>query len=404
MNTAECFRHYEKLMDEKSMNLPSRDFSGNSTAKEVSELVKKSLGFDEKLLPGLKVQTIRTIRKSSFQIQLLEAETWPGVSAAANLYVPERALSGQKCPLIVVCCGHAGNGRLDTAYQTMAAMLAASGAVALIADNIGQGERVPMGHFDCPGVFACGLSLQGLIVMETVGWLRWAMKLPYVDSSRIGATGNSGGGALTLFLCALFPELLAACPTGYPSTFNFVARKEKRHCDCNVIPACLGKYEMWDVLGCFSPKPLLIVQGANDNMFPEDVFFHTARKVREIYVRTGAGDNFDAVSLPGLHSWDAGRLELIAGFFRKTFGLDSSSQITGNDVLTVDEGAVFPQWPAEALTAEQLACALTGKEYPSGISFEDVFKPKFEPEEKESCLFRKVTARRLLAQFEAFSS
>lgn len=227
--------------------------------------------------------------------------------------------------------------------------------------------------------------------------------MEYIDSSRIGATGNSGGGTLTLFLCALFPDLSAACPTGYPSTFDFIARKEKRHCDCNIIPDCLGSYEMRDVLGCFAPKPLLISQGAHDNLFPEDIFYSTARKIKDIYIQTGAKNNFDAVSLPGTHSWDLGRQYLIARFFKKVFELASPDDILNSDLLSEDD-LVFQRWSEEALTTEQLACVLTENKYPVDCKFEDVFKPRFDPENTHINHFCSVDARRVFAQFEAFMS
>ncbi len=403
MKITECFSDYDKLLHEKAMQLPRRDFSERNTRQEVISLVKKSLGIHDKWIPELKVEVVKTIEKSSFKVQLLRAESWTGISAAADLYIPDNASVDDKRPFIIICCGHGKDGKLNTAYQTMAAMLAVQGAVVLVADNIGQGERTPMGHHDCPMVFACGLSVQGLIVMETIGWLRWAGKLPFVDNSRTGAAGNSGGGTLTLFLCALFPDLSAACPTGYPSKFDFIARKEKRHCDCNIIPACIGSYEMWDVLGCFVPNPLLIAQGAHDNLFPEDVFYSTARKVKDIYVQAGAGDNFNAVSLPGTHAWDSERQYLIARFFQKVFELAPPDDILDSDLLSKDD-LVFPEWHEDALTTEQLACALTGNEYPVDCKFEDVFKPRFEPEKTQVSYFRSVDARRVFAQFEAFMS
>lgn len=401
MKIEECFSNYEKLLHEKAVSLPWRDFSEENTKKEIVSLVKKSLGVCDEWIPELKVEVVKTIGKSSFKIQLLKAESWTGVSAAANLYVPEIASADNKRPLVIICCGHGKDGKLNTAYQTMAAMLAAQGAVVLVPDNIGQGERVAMGHRDCPMVFACGLSVQGLIVMETIGWLRWAEKLAFVDYSRIGAVGNSGGGTLTMFLCALFPGLSAACPTGYPSTFDFIARKEKRHCDCNIIPGCLGSYEMRDVLGCFAPKPLLISQGAHDNLFPEDVFYSTARKVKDVYIQSGAKDNFDAVSLPGTHPWDSDRQNLIASFFQKVFELAPADDITASDLLSEDN-LVFQNWPEDALTIEQLACALTKNKYPVDCRFEDVFKPAFEPENTQMSHFRSADVRRIFAQFEAF--
>lgn len=45
---------------------------------------------------------------------------------------------------------------------------------------------------------------------------------------------------------------------------------------------------MWHLLGSFAPRPMFIFQGSGDNLFPEDLFYHTARKVRHVYRLMGA--------------------------------------------------------------------------------------------------------------------
>ena len=76
----------------------------------------------------------------------------------------------------------------------MAEYLASSGIAALVPDNIGQGERHFMGHYSAPGVFECGLTVQGLIVMETIGWLNWIRKQRNFNIEKIAVCGNSGEG------------------------------------------------------------------------------------------------------------------------------------------------------------------------------------------------------------------
>ena len=83
--------------------------------------------------------------------------------------------------------------------------------------------------------------MQGLIVSETLGWLQWLAARKDIDATRLAAVGNSGGGTLTVFLAVLAPELAALSSSGYPSTFEFIARKEKRHCDCNILPGIVGE-------------------------------------------------------------------------------------------------------------------------------------------------------------------
>ncbi len=53
------------------------------------------------------------------------------------------------------------------------------------------------------------------VFLDTAQLARIVMALPYVDETRVGATGFSQGGALTVACASLEPRLKLACP-GYP--------------------------------------------------------------------------------------------------------------------------------------------------------------------------------------------
>lgn len=113
-----------------------------------------------------------------------------------------------------------------------------------------------MGHGDVVGPFAGGLTLAGLTLMESIAWIRWMSPGP------LAIAGNSGGGKLTLLLAALCAERLdAVVSSGFPSRFEFIARKEKKLCHCTILPGIVGQVEMADVLGCFVPGSMLLMQG-----------------------------------------------------------------------------------------------------------------------------------------------
>ena len=124
-----------------------------------------------------------------------------------------------------------------------------------------------------------------------------------------------------MFLAGLCPELAVLSSSGYPSTFDFVARKEKKHCHCNILPGVVGQLEMWHLLGSFAPRPLFIFQGDGDSLFPPDLFYHTARKVRHVYRTLDAEKAFQDRVLPGEHSWDAPRHRAVGDFLAQALKL-----------------------------------------------------------------------------------
>ena len=304
---------------------------------------------------------------------------------------------------MLLCCGHGRGGKLNLGYQAMARAIARQGALVLVPDNIGQGERTPMGHANVVAPFACGTSLQGLIVMETLGWVAWGRDDERVDTTRLAAVGNSGGGHLTTYLSALCPNLAVVSSSGRPTTNEFVARKEKRLCHCSIVPGIVGELEMWQILGCFAPKPMFIFQGLGDSLFPPDLFHLTVRKLRTVYGHMAAPDCFRAAIVPGEHSWDVGRRVLLADYLKGALDLPGEQEdhsVEAESLLAVD-GRCFDVWPDSALDTDRLACQLTGVQVEPDQRLWDIYPPAVDAARLEQMTERGETLQ-ILAQFEMF--
>ena len=369
---------------------------------QVQQRLRECLGVRDEWIPALRVERLRESRVGDFSIRWLGGTSWPRVRATALLYTPDRAAGEVTPPLVLLGCGHGLGGKLNPGYQQMARALAQRGAVVLCPDNIGQGERRPMGHRDVVAPFACGLSLQGLIVMETLGWLRWARENLPVDTRRIAAIGNSGGGLLSQAILALDDDLAAAASTGYPSTYGFIAAKEKKHCHCNLLPGIIGRLEMHQVYGSFAPKPLLLMQGEADHFFPPDLFYLTARRTRAAYERRGAAGQLTTVITPGGHSWDSPRIERIAAFLAEHLGLRAGSPALQDDPLLASTDTCLPQWPDDALTTDQLAAELTGSRPTADLQLWDVFPVDSGGGQPLAPVTDRGDVRQILAQMAAF--
>ncbi|MHC4216184.1 MAG: alpha/beta hydrolase family protein, partial [Planctomycetota bacterium] len=289
----ECFEVYERRFARVMSELPDLKPWEEKDKQEIINKVKYHYGIKDEWMPEIKTETVKTTDHDGFAIHHLVSESWEGVTGAAFLYVPDIPET-EKLPLTVLCCGHGSNGKLTPGYQEMARHLVHRGTMVLALDNIGQGEREPMGHREVVAPFVCGTSLQGMITMETLAWIEWAKKQEQADASRMAAIGNSGGGHLTITLAALSPDLAAIASSGRPSTSEFTARKERKLCHCSLIPGVIGKIECWHMLGCFAPRPLYIFQGKSDPLFPFDLFHNVARKVRTVYSNVHAEQNFKA--------------------------------------------------------------------------------------------------------------
>ena len=391
---------YEKRILRLTGGVSERKPWNEEERLEIIKIAKGCLGVRDEWIPDINVESVASCSTSDFTCECLRFTSWPGVVGAANLYKPRLENAG-RLPLVVLCCGHGTQGKLTPLYQLMARRICRQGTMVLVPDNIGQGERRSMGHHGSFGPFAQESSLQGLIVMETMAWIRWALSNMYVDSTRIAAIGNSGGGVLTLFLAAFCPELAAVSSSGYPSTFEFIARKEKIHCACNLLPGIIGQLEMWQLYGCFAPKPMLLFQGVNDNLFPIDVFLSTVRKVRRVYKKKGVLDSFHYQQIDGGHSWISQSRDAVEEFLAKYLNLAHSTSCESEKLFSESDLSIG-EWPKDALITDEIIHSFTGEKSRRSIELSDVYPPATPFVFEDSPRLSKSQIKRYFAQLECF--
>jgi dienelactone hydrolase len=369
---------------------------------QILERGRGILGIDFAWTPQITTSLVRTIPGDGYTVECLQARSWEGCHGAAHLYLPAGAPQAG-LPCVLLCCGHGrgGAGKLTPGYQAMARTLVAGGMAVLVPDNIGHGERKPMGHQHPVKPFACGTSVQGLIVLETLGWLDWMSSDPRFDVGRLAAIGNSGGGLLTMWLGAFAQDRLAAvASSAYPNSISYIAQKEKAHCHCNILPGMVGSLEMWQLYGCMAPRPLYLYQGDQDEFFPVETFMTNARRTFDAYQAQGCAETLRYQVVQGEHRWDAQRRVLTAEFLAPILGTEVREPAEDAPPLG-EEAHCHPAWPGKALTTDELAEALTGTRVPDSVKLWDVYGI---PEVREEGFpFERGSVRQIAAQFAAFT-
>ncbi len=124
------------------------------------------------------------------------------------------------------------------------------------------------------------------------------------DMRQVGVMGNSGGGTISVFSAALLPRLAFAMPSCYFCTFRD-SIMSIYHCADNYIPGLLRYAEMADVLGLFAPKPVVVVAGREDPIFPIQATRKAFADLRRIYKAHGAEDRCKLVVGPEGHRFYA---------------------------------------------------------------------------------------------------
>ncbi len=125
-----------------------------------------------------------------------------------------------------------------------------------------------------------------------------------VAMDKVGLMGNSGGGTTTMFAAALLPRVRFAMPSCCFSTFQ-ASIQSMFHCVCNYVPGLLPVAEMGDIAGLIAPKPLVIVSGREDGIFPLGQAQTEFARVQEIYRAAGAPDRCRHVIGAGGHRFYA---------------------------------------------------------------------------------------------------
>ena len=125
-----------------------------------------------------------------------------------------------------------------------------------------------------------------------------------MDMARLGVMGNSGGGTASMFAAAMLPRLRYAMPSCYFCTFadSIMAMY---HCECNYVPGLLLYAEHAEIMGLFAPRPVVIVAGKDDPIFPCGATRREFRRLKSIYAAAGAEGNCTLVVGDGEHRFYA---------------------------------------------------------------------------------------------------
>ena len=122
-------------------------------------------------------------------------------------------------------------------------------------------------------------------------------------SDRVSVMGSSAGGAVALYATALDVRL-AACLAS--ACVGFIAETIARRRDDsgqNVVPGILQWLETDDVAALCAPRPLLMVSGTRDHIFPAAGMERVAGSARRAYAKAGAPDALATLSPEGPHGF-----------------------------------------------------------------------------------------------------
>src|SRR5699024_8756410 len=205
-------------------------------------------------------------------------------------------------------------------YQEHARSLAKAGFVVLIIDTIQLGEvkgihqgTYSLGYYHW---ISKGYTPVGIETWNAVRAIDFLSRIPNVDHTKIGVTGNSGGGAIAWWVTCVDHRVKAtvsSCGTGtihshiHDKTIN-------GHCDC-MFPNNPYNRSFISMYALAAPNPVLIVTPEHDKHFNFKSVRYVYDRLNQFYKSLNAEDNIKFFSFPGAHGYSTESRKRITQFF-----------------------------------------------------------------------------------------
>ena len=292
-----------------------------------------------------------TLEREDFTVENVIFDSRPAFPVTGNVYLPKKREG--KVPGVLFLCGHAQEGKFSDTYQAVMISLCRKGCVVLSIDPIGQGERLQYPDDEKLGccsehnlfnrrMLLSGDNMSAWRVYDAIRGLDYLLSRPEVDASRVGVTGNSGGGTLTTLVAGVDDRFTAAAPSCYITRWLRNVENELP-VDAEQIPPFAGADggEMADFLIAQAPRPLLILGQKND-FFDIRGTREVYEEVRKIYALLGKEENVSLFVGPTNHGYSIHNREAAYGFFGRTFGLKADAKEPENKYFTREELTCAP--------------------------------------------------------------
>ncbi len=292
----------QRQLDERDKAIAAiRNAAGAERRKqEVRKTLMEIIGGLPDYQGPLNARATGQLESAGYAIEKVIFESLPGFYVTANVYRPKQP---GRYPAVLLQAGHTQEGKPEG--QRLAANLALKGFVVLAFDPVGQGEREQTYDKQIDGALA-GWSVpehiqagaQSMLTGESVArYFIWDAKraVDYlasradVDANRIGATGCSGGGALTTLAGALDPRIKAVAPACFVNSYRLLFAGANPDSEMS-LPQLLSRgLDMADYVELSAPASWLILATEGDYFTPEGarMVYDEARRWYGLY---GAAD------------------------------------------------------------------------------------------------------------------
>ena len=325
-------------------------------------------GLPEERSP-LNARVVGEITRQGYVVRKVVFESLPEFYVTANLYIPTQGKPPY--PAVLSPVGHSLNGKAYIEYQRLFIGLVQRGFVVLTWDPLGQGERVeywdslaPRRRFEFNQHGMAGLQqyLLGQNVARNFIWdgmraLDYLTSLPEVDATRIGITGNSGGGTLTTYIAMLDPRIKVASIVTFITSLSKKIENRINDAESDPEQDVQGLLEAGidhpEFVGMIAPRPVMIGAAMRD-FFPIEGTRQTFKEVQGLYTRLGIPERVKKVEFDHPHMYSQPLREATTAWFEHW--LKGSETEVHEPVIATEKDQTL-----QCTTTGQVATSLGGK-------------------------------------------
>lgn len=263
--------------------------------------------------PDSKVILTTKRKYDGYTVENFAIETLPGIYVCGSVYKPAKFKG--TCPVMLNPNGHFGNGRYREDQQKRCAMQARMGMISASWDLFAWGESLL--QFD--GTLHRLSAAQSIQTLNTIRVLDYLLSLKEADNTRVGITGGSGGGSMTMMISAIDPRITLSVPVVMLSS-HFSGG-----CPCESgMPThlCGHRTNNAEVSAIFAPRPQLILSDGKD--WSSSVPYLELPFIKRIYGFYNAENRVKNVHFPeGGHDYNYSKREAMYDFVAEQFHLDT---------------------------------------------------------------------------------
>ena len=185
------------------------------------------------------------------------------------------------------------------------------GFAALAIEQRGMGERRPnerhqkeaqMCEYTAHMALMLGRTILGERMWDVSKAIDALAEFPVCDTEKVFITGNSGGGTMSFYAAAYDERIRFSAPSCAFCTYEDSIMNWYQ-CSCNFIPHAYEWFEMQDLACLIAPRPLIVISGKEDEIFPLYGVEKGYKTVESIYEKAGAPDNCQLIVTPKGHWW-----------------------------------------------------------------------------------------------------